>query len=642
VFRVHGNRQDQPPTKKTVTDNAANGEIVPERPGRDTRRVPRALEELIGKGSFDQALTVLDGEDASAVGTTLARARVLVLAGRAEAAAELLETALGRADLDAHARAECLVQLAPAYVQRGEGHRVQALVTEALALSDDRRLRGLGLLTLGAYRLRCHEPRAALAHLWQARQALEPEPAEHVRVLDALGACWTALGHAVRARSFLEHAIEKKAALGDRYGLALSHGQLGRLCLRLRELGEAERHFDEDRRHCRAMGNARLEAMCLGHLAEVALLRRDADTAGELLSQASGVEEAQGAAAGLLARARAELHLLRGEIAQAQSQARRAAELLAAEGEHARAIVAGLEGRVALAEGDFSVAEERHARALASAMERDAKFAALEALSDLADVHLARDDPSKLVATLKQALALAEGCRADVWVGLLERRLEDADAEIYLDQLLSKLSGTGGDGVRGSSTPYALRAETRLVGMIFCDLVGFTAWSAKRDATEVVDTLNDYFGRMAVVVTESEGTIDKYIGDGLMVLFEGEDEADLAVRACGCALAMRSELAAWNAERRLLERDTFEMRVGVHVGPAVVGNMGSYAKVARTAIGREVNLAARLEQLCAPGRVLTSARVAELARARFVFGAHVRVEPKGLPPQETAWLEGAR
>ncbi len=174
-------------------------------------------------------------------------------------------------------------------------------------------------------------------------------------------------------------------------------------------------------------------------------------------------------------------------------------------------------------------------------------------------------------------------------------------------------------------SPHPLEAcEKKPVTVLFSDIVGFTAWSAGQPAETVRATLNAYFDAMAGVVFAHEGTIDKFMGDGLMVFFNDPlPQPDHALRAVRAAIAMQQrarELAArWEAAGGLALR----IRIGLHTGEAVVGNMGSAQRFDYTAIGADVNLAQRLEREAPGGGILISTRL------RDAVTAHVRLRPFG-------------
>lgn len=155
----------------------------------------------------------------------------------------------------------------------------------------------------------------------------------------------------------------------------------------------------------------------------------------------------------------------------------------------------------------------------------------------------------------------------------------------------------------------------------FSDLRGFTTLSSALSASDLVATLNDYFGAVAGPVAAHGGEILKYIGDAMLVVFPVRDDRDLPA-ACHEALAAAAKageaLAALNRARAQLGHPALQHGIGLHAGEAEYGNIGAPGRLDFTVIGRDVNLASRIESLC--GKVgetlLASAAMARLLPER--------------------------
>lgn len=181
---------------------------------------------------------------------------------------------------------------------------------------------------------------------------------------------------------------------------------------------------------------------------------------------------------------------------------------------------------------------------------------------------------------------------------------------------------------------HDLEGERKLITALFADVVGFTALSERLDPEDAHALMRSAFELMLGAVHRYEGTVTKFLGDGMLALFGApiahEDHAYRAVRA---GLALQQELAPF--ERRLREEwdIEFRVRVGVNSGPVVVGNVGSDLSMEYLAIGDTVNLASRIQDLCPPGSVAISANTSRLVRGQFVtrdLGEHT-VKGKELP-----------
>jgi adenylate cyclase len=141
------------------------------------------------------------------------------------------------------------------------------------------------------------------------------------------------------------------------------------------------------------------------------------------------------------------------------------------------------------------------------------------------------------------------------------------------------------------------QVRTQNVAVLFVDIVGFTAFAEGREPEDVIRTLREFHARMEQEVFRHKGTLDKYLGDGLMATFgtpfAGDTDAGNALR---CAQAMLATVEEWNAERRSAHELPIKVSFGLHYGPVVLGDIGLTC-LEFAVIGSTVNAASRLEAL---------------------------------------------
>jgi adenylate cyclase len=141
-----------------------------------------------------------------------------------------------------------------------------------------------------------------------------------------------------------------------------------------------------------------------------------------------------------------------------------------------------------------------------------------------------------------------------------------------------------------------LHGEERVITVLFSDVRGFTTYSEGRTPREVFSLLNAYFSAIVPILEEHGGVIDKYIGDGIMVLFGAPThQPDHGCRAVKAAVAMLRRVHELEPRWTELGAEQFKIGIGVHSGAAITGTVGSRHRLDYTAIGDTVNTSSRIE-----------------------------------------------
>jgi class 3 adenylate cyclase len=206
----------------------------------------------------------------------------------------------------------------------------------------------------------------------------------------------------------------------------------------------------------------------------------------------------------------------------------------------------------------------------------------------------------------------------------LERTIEEQMAQLRrTEQLRRYVSPQVADAVLSGSSQVVLASTRRNLTVLVTDIRGFTELSERMEPEELVDALNQYFTAMTDIVFSHGGTLDKYLGDGLLAFFGDpipfEDHAERAVAA---AVEMQGKLSELRHRWMLQYEEELEAGIGISTGYVTVGNIGSPTRSEYTVIGNHVNLASRLATAASPGQILmaerTMAAVHNQVRAAWV------------------------
>lgn len=188
-----------------------------------------------------------------------------------------------------------------------------------------------------------------------------------------------------------------------------------------------------------------------------------------------------------------------------------------------------------------------------------------------------------------------------------------------------------------------LGGERRRITILTSDLRGFTATAERLPPETVIDILNLYLESMADVIVDHGGTIDEFMGDGILVLFGAPTRhPDDAQRAIACAVAMQLAMEKVNERMAALNFQRLEMGIGINTGEVVVGNIGSLKRTKYGVVGAQVNLTYRIESYTVGGQILiTESTLTEAGGDAFVVVRDTKqVRPKGVKEPMTIYDVG--
>jgi class 3 adenylate cyclase len=169
-----------------------------------------------------------------------------------------------------------------------------------------------------------------------------------------------------------------------------------------------------------------------------------------------------------------------------------------------------------------------------------------------------------------------------------------------------------------------LGGKRQVISVLFADISGYTTFSEKLAPEDVVETLNEFFSMAGEIIMTRGGTLDKFMGDAVMAFFNApKPQPNHVFLAVDAAVTLQRAVAERNVQSTGNAK-ALRFSIGLSVGEAVVGNIGTIQQMNYTAIGDTVNLAKRLQERASPGQVLVEERVVQ------ALGDRIRVEPLGM------------
>ncbi len=185
---------------------------------------------------------------------------------------------------------------------------------------------------------------------------------------------------------------------------------------------------------------------------------------------------------------------------------------------------------------------------------------------------------------------------------------------------------------------FKLGGVNQTITILFADIRGFTSISEHAPPEKIVGLLNRYFSAMTDIIFAHGGTLDKYLGDGLMALFGAPTTTPQdASNALNAAVAMQRRLLGINEELRREGLSEVGVGIGLHTGEVTVGYIGSERRSEYTAIGDSVNTASRLESNAKGGQILISDATAKAARSRYKLHPREAITVKNREQPVTLW-----
>ncbi|MEM5789770.1 MAG: adenylate/guanylate cyclase domain-containing protein, partial [Syntrophobacteraceae bacterium] len=239
------------------------------------------------------------------------------------------------------------------------------------------------------------------------------------------------------------------------------------------------------------------------------------------------------------------------------------------------------------------------------------------------DFHL--DDKSTIASHIKE-IQLMSGAISAMKTGL------QAFQRYVPAELVRQLIRTGKEARLGG--------QKEVLTVLFSDIRGFTTIAERVSPEELTIQLSEYFDELTKIMSSNRGTVDKYIGDGILAFWGAPvPDGDHAVNACGAGLLCRDKISELNRRWESEGKSPFITRIGISTGETVVGNVGSSERINYTVMGDNVNIASRLEgaNKLYGTQIIVSRATREAASDRFLFRLLGTVAVRGRSGETTIY-----
>ncbi|MCB0163419.1 MAG: PAS domain-containing protein [Anaerolineae bacterium] len=258
-------------------------------------------------------------------------------------------------------------------------------------------------------------------------------------------------------------------------------------------------------------------------------------------------------------------------------------------------------------------------------MDRDERYTNYEIISELPE--RGRVNLTVNMAPLKDAQNQTKGVTV-----VLEDMTETKRLKAVQDMFRRYVSPAVVDRLPANPSELELGGHRQEITVLFADIRGFTKFSEHMDPEKLVDTLNEYLSMAASSILMYEGTLDKFVGDAVMGIFNAPlDQSDHIMRAVRAAMAMQRAITDYHA--KIGQDRMLSFGIGLHVGEAIVGNVGMSDRMDYTAIGDTVNLAKRIQENTPANKILISEPVywAVNGTVKAVFFREMKVKNREQP-----------